>query len=309
MTRSSHNFALLLSTLVLTLGACAEPVGATLTGSKASDTPSESDKPSERVPFVGRADAAAAHAFSIEFDYRFDTVGFFTVERRALLEAAAEVWEERLLDDFVEIPAGTPVAVKDPRDLDADTRVLELDAPIDDVLVFVACTNDLDLRESARTRTATLLTSRHGAEFRDALERRWYGQDYEPWTSSIAFGCDAPFFWDESLDSVDDIPNDQQDFSSTALHELGHVLGVGTSDAYRAHITSDGDEFLGPRTVEVFGGPLPLEPDAHVASRISFENTRVLMDDTLSARTRVLPSRLDMALLEDIGYRVVSEFR
>jgi hypothetical protein len=252
---------------------------------------------------------AGVHQFDIRFDYRFDAAGFFSPERRLILEAAAREWETRLVDDFPEIPAGTKLAVKDVVVLDGAIQELTSLEPIDDLLVFVGCTNELDARESARTRTATLLTSAHGAEFRADLERRWHGQDYEPWTSAIAFGCDTPFFWDGSPETLDDIPNDRQDFASVAMHELGHALGVMTSEAYRSFMSADGSEFLGPRSIEVFGGPVPLERDGHVGSHVTYQGQRVLMDDTLSPRTRVYPTKLDLALLEDIGYRAAPEFR
>lgn len=281
-----------------------------LESTSAPEVPSAPTSPASAFASPWADAAAPTHRFSIRFDYRFDALGFFDAERRALLEHAAGVWEERLLDDFEEIPVGTPLAVKDPFAIESETHELEVDEAIDDVLVFVACTKDLnDTLESARTRTATWLTSRWGPEFRADLEARWSGPDYEPWTSAIAFSCAAPFFWDPTPETDQDIPNDEQDFLSVAMHELGHVLGVATCEAYRSFISADGEVFNGPRSVELFGGPVPLERDAHVASEVVYEHQRVLMDATLSTRTRVMPTQLDLALLEDIGYQIAPEFR
>jgi hypothetical protein len=262
---------------------------------------------------VATVDAAAPrgeHAFAIQFDYRFDTRGYFDAERRLLLELAAAEWGARLRDDFPAIPAGTPLAVKSVEQLTEPTLELELDVPIDDLLVFVGCTDELAAtRETARTRTAARLTSIHGEPFRRELGQRLAGPDFEPWTSAITFACDKDFFLDPTPDTFDDVPNDRTDFLSTALHELGHALGVMTSDAYASLRSSDGSVFTGPRARELFGADVPLEPDGHLGSHVVFDDQRVLMDNTLSARTRVYPTRLDLALLEDIGYEIRPEYR
>jgi hypothetical protein len=62
-------------------------------------------------------------------------------------------------------------------------------------------------------------------------------------------------------------------------------------------VADDGAVFTGPRAREVFGDAVPLEADGHLASHLVFEHQRVLMDNTLSPRTRVYPTRLDLAVL------------
>jgi hypothetical protein len=246
----------------------------------------------------------------IQFDYRFDTKGYFDAERRSLLELAAAAWSERLRDDFPTIPAGTPVVVKSVEELSGPLVELELDFPIDDLLVFVGCTDDLTATvETARTRTAVKFPHAFGDDFMAEIEARWQGPDFEPWTSAITFACDKQFFLDPTPETFDDVPNDETDFLSTAMHELGHALGVMTSAAYAALISDDGSVFTGPRAREVYGADVPLEPDGHLSSQLVIDDQRVLMDDSLSARTRVYPTRLDLALLEDIGYEIAPEFR
>lgn len=88
---------------------------------------------------------------------------------------------------------------------------------------------------------------------------------------------------------------------SVALHEIGHVLGVGTPDAFKTQIV-DG-AFAGPKTTAIFGGPLPLTPDlAHVPNTTMSGGTRVLMDRSDAPGTRYLPTPLDQAALEDLGH-------
>ncbi|VEP12758.1 Dockerin type 1 protein [Hyella patelloides LEGE 07179] len=72
----------------------------------------------------------------IEFDYRFDTNGFFDApERRAALEYAGEIWSNLLQDDFEAIPVGAEFTTTNPATGEAETIVL--DTEIDDLLIFV----------------------------------------------------------------------------------------------------------------------------------------------------------------------------
>ena len=48
----------------------------------------------------------------IEFDYRFDTNGFFTEERKAALNLAGDIWSILLQDDFAPVPVGAEFTVK-----------------------------------------------------------------------------------------------------------------------------------------------------------------------------------------------------
>ena len=50
--------------------------------------------------------------FNIQFDYRFDTEGFFNDPlRRNTLESSANIWESHISDDFTAIPAGESLSV------------------------------------------------------------------------------------------------------------------------------------------------------------------------------------------------------
>ena len=121
--------------------------------------------------------------------------------------------------------------------------------------------------------------------------------NFEPWVGTVTFDFDAN--WSFGIDTVE---AGEFDFISVALHEIGHVLGIGTAgifhqigangtfDGFNARIVCDG---LG----------IPLESNlSHVES--GYSGNSVLMDPTISAGTRSLPSDIDYALLADIGYEV-----
>jgi hypothetical protein len=86
-----------------------------------------------------------------------------------------------------------------------------------------------------------------------------------------------------------------------ALHELGHVLGFGTAEAFKSKIANGA--FTGAKTTALFGGPLPLTPDlAHVPITTMSGGHRVLMDQSDATGTRYLPTPLDQAVMEDLGH-------
>lgn len=249
------------------------------------------------------AGTEAPHQFKIEFDYRLDSSGYFTPERRELLEYAGSIWASVIHDDFEEIPAGTPIRLNNIQDLEGDPIELVLEEPIDDLRLYVNCSDQLDESVAGNTMAIALLPDLWGEDFKERLRERFIGSDHEPWAVAVTFNCNVPFYFDQSPETVDDLPGDAPDFLSTALHEIGHALGLGIS------ITFDnlrsGDEFLGENAMDLFGGPVPMVPGSgHVVEGTLIDGGRVLMDLSRERGTRDLPSALDLAMLADIGYEV-----
>ncbi|MGA1623585.1 MAG: hypothetical protein ACO36E_12800, partial [Synechocystis sp.] len=76
----------------------------------------------------------STNSFDIVFDYRFDTDGYFTLERRTTLEAAADIWESLIQEDFPDLIAGYDANVRNPQTgVEVDLILPE----IDDLLIFV----------------------------------------------------------------------------------------------------------------------------------------------------------------------------
>lgn len=279
--------ALLLALATLSLQGCPSPPGISDGGA-----PGDAGPPSGPVHL------------DIRVDYRFDTLGFFDApSRRRVVEEAAAAWGRRLRDDFEAIPAGTPLAVRDPQDPAADARTLTLDDDIDDVVVFVGAAV-LDDFGGATARSFPSATLDVGdADLEAALTARYDGDDFEPWTGWITFDISERWFTDETLESDDDIPADRVDLYTNALHELGHILGVGTAPAFRALVEEGA--FTGPRASALYGGPVPLAADEeHFTNDVRFEGERVLMDVSDPLGERFLPTGLDLAALADLGYEL-----
>jgi hypothetical protein len=103
--------------------------------------------------------------------------------------------------------------------------------------------------------------------------------------------------------------SNQADFLSVAEHEIGHVLGIGTSNAWFDDVSSTG-QFTGATVrAENGGSPVSLDPNsgfAHWRSGTRSGGLPATMDPSLRAGTRALFTTLDYAALNDIGWQVRS---
>ncbi len=240
----------------------------------------------------------AAGSFHIQFDYRFDTQGWFTPARKAALEAAARIWESIIADEFPDTPVGTPtpfVLNPETNEYAGSNNVFTTDTLIDDVTIFVG----------ARTLGgATLAVGSPSGNYTN--EARYNGSDFEPWLGSISFNDSTNWFFDPTPNTATDIPLSQADFISTAVHEVGHILGFNRSaNAFNSLVVNDA--FTGTNTLAVNGGnPLPLQPGgAHIRDGYEFGGSgETLMDPTSSSGGRQLPTILDAAVLDDVGYTI-----
>jgi Bacterial pre-peptidase C-terminal domain len=240
----------------------------------------------------------AAGSFHIQFDYRFDTQGWFTPTRRASLESAARIWESIIADEFPDTPVGTatPYVLNPETDeYVGSNNIFTTDTPIDDVTIFVG----------ARTLGgSTLAVGSPSGNYNN--EARYNGSDFEPWLGSISFDNSTNWFFDPTPNTATDIPLSQSDFISTAVHEIGHILGFNRSaNAFNNFVVNDA--FMGANTLAVNGGnPLPLQPGgAHIREGYEFGGSgETLMDPTSSSGGRQLPTMLDAAILDDVGYTI-----
>ena len=252
---------------------------------------------------VGGGDAGgrAPHRFSIRFDYRYDTVGFFTVPaRRAALEAAGAIWSGLIHDDFATVPAGTRIRTRNPENRDEYLWVEGIEQDIDDLLVFVGTSEAIPGLGRGGASNGVESTD---AVLSAALAARTVGSDFEPWAGSISFKASSPFFFDTTPDTADDIPFGQYDFISNATHELGHVLGFSSSSAFDALISTT--MFTGPAATTAYGGPVPLTADlGHFAMGTTSDGVKTLMDPGQPNGARFTPTRLDLAVFKDIGYQL-----
>ena len=125
---------------------------------------------------------------------------------------------------------------------------------------------------------------------------------FSPWGGSIAFDNTESWFFGTTTSGLS---SSQVDFYSAALHEMGHVLGIGTAQQWYSDVS--GSSFIGPTAEAVYGGPVPISPDhAHWADGITVGGKRTVMDPILPRGTRVTWSSLDAAALRDLGWSTVT---
>lgn len=243
---------------------------------------------------------------TIQFDYSRDANNFFDdPARQQILELAAQTIGSRL-DDHLEAiaPSGSntwTLSVTNPSGA-SSFSLTDVTIPEDTVIVFVGARVMSSLgiggpgAFSASGSSAWLdLVSSRGQS--GALEDP--GSDFGPWGGSITFDLDANWYFGTSEAGLG---SGQQDFLSVAMHELGHLFGIGTADSW-SRFVSDGD-FVGPNAVAEHGGNVPLSGSSHFHEGLEDDDQEVAMDPSLLAGTRKLFTELDFAALADIGWEV-----
>ena len=236
--------------------------------------------------------------FSIKLDFSYDTSGYFNdTDRRAPVAKAAALWSEIIQDDFTEIPTGSSFSIRNPSKADGNLTIT-LDEPIEDLLIYVGARNlsgnTLGIGgPSGYSLEGDVYSARISDDFRGLGPT----SDYEPWAGVLTFDDEAN--WNFGLDEPS---SDESDLLTVALHEIAHVLGVGTASTF-FELSSD-EKFLGLNTKKLNNGvPLPLHEDgAHVED--GYNDDLILMDPTSTTGTRNSISEFDKAILADLGYLI-----
>ncbi len=265
----------------------------------------------------------AASALTIQFDYRYDTRGFFTdaetgepiAERRAVLEAAAAVYAP-FTDSLAAINPGEgdswSVRFTHPSLGGPAVTLSNATVAADTLVVFVGGSPSAP-GVLGFANTGHSLTASGSDEFVDSVLTR--GQpnatgaaatDYGTWGGMIWFNETANWYF--GLDA-EGLGASQNDFLTTATHELGHILGFGSAASWTAQIGADG-RFAGAASVAAHGGTVVLDSvRSHWASNtwsVLPDGTAqaTLMDTSTGAGRRELMTQLDYAGFADIGWQV-----
>ncbi|MDB5327641.1 MAG: Calx-beta protein, partial [Phycisphaerales bacterium] len=175
-------------------------------------------------------------SFTLSLDYTYDSSGFFTAARRSVLAAAASSLTARLADSFSAItPGGSgswTVNFTNPSSA-AAVAINNPTIPANTVKVYVG----------ARTQPTGQLGEGGPAGWSGSGTQAWFdtinkrGQttaagsapEYTPYVGFISFSSNANWF---SGSTISGIGSSQSDFYSAAVHELGHVLGIGTTASW-----------------------------------------------------------------------------
>ncbi|MEO0421980.1 MAG: PEP-CTERM sorting domain-containing protein [Pseudomonadota bacterium] len=257
-----------------------------------------------------------ADAISIVFDYAYDTRGFFTdevsgepiEERRAVLDQAASFYAG-FLDQLALIAPQSgdswSVSFGHPSLDGGSITITDETIAADSLRVFVggspSAPGVLGFADNGFNLMAT-----GSDDFVSSVENR--GQDpvvdFAPWGGRIWFNASANWYFgaDEA-----GLQEGQNDFLTTAIHELAHILGFGSAPTWNDNVDADGF-FVGLASLDAFGAPVPLDQfEAHWAEGVMSDVRGVpqetLMDPSTPAGTRQLLTTLDYAGLADIGWQ------
>jgi hypothetical protein len=263
-----------------------------------------------------------ATALAIQLDYRFDTRGFFDASHPQ--GAAARGALERAAAAFASISdALAPIAPASGNTWTTGTflhpgaggfvSVADLAVPADAIVVFVG---GRPLGGALGFASGSTIGSASGdPAFLETLAAR--GQlgaldpiptDFGPWGGSITFNAAAPWHFGVSAGPA----VTEQDFLTTATHEIAHILGIGIAASWDARVF-DG-HFEGAASIASFGEPVRVDATGGhwaegVASLARGVAQETLMDPTTSRGVREWMTDLDWAGLRDVGWQVVPEPR
>src|SRR6185436_14625592 len=132
-------------------------------------------------------------------------------------EAAGRIWERYILSEFEDVPAGTPVRCRDPKDWAGSGVSFTVDYDIDDLAVFAAFTT-IDSPGNVLGRSSFSFTGAISDQALLAkLTSRFYESPFQPYVGETAYDESENWFFDPTPDTDDDIPPTQDDFIATAL--------------------------------------------------------------------------------------------
>lgn len=251
------------------------------------------------------APASVNAAIVIDFNYGYDTDGFFTAPVRAVLEAAADVFEARMTGES--FSAITPGGINDLTLTFNNPQTGAAESVVDPNIAA----NTLTIYVGARNLGGGTLglggpvgwSAGGTVAFLDALNARNTATNFDPLSGVISFNATTSWYFDPDVSTLEGFAG--FDFYSVAQHEIGHVLGFGTSAAFTADIV--GGAYDGAAAKALNGGvPVPLDgfPHGHFALGTLSGGNPVLMDPSISSGVREIATELDFAVLSDIGYNI-----
>ena len=258
------------------------------------------------------SDSPSPGPLSIRLDYSMDSSGFFgSQERRNSLQFAANSIVSKFSDQLTAIqPVGTDqwtARFLNPSTGAQDTRT-NLVIPANEILIFVGA-RALGANELGRGEKGGFTASSSSQSFLNAVAAR--GQagalsspqtDFGPWGGTVSFSSTATWHFGLTTDGLD---SNEFDFVSVASHELLHSLGFGLASSWNAKVVGG---FTGVNSVAIAGkSPVPLNDVSHWAIGTTSNGQIAAMTPETTNGLRKLPTRLDFAGMQDIGWQFIPQ--
>jgi hypothetical protein len=263
--------------------------------------------------------ANTTSATTIHFDYSYDG-GFFSGTnegRRTTLDAAGNYFSTILQDTLSAIDSNGNnqfTAVFQQPDTGAVQNLTSFDVAADTLIIFVGGrelgTSTLGQGGPGGFRISGTQSFLNQAAYRgETGAQATPASDFSTWGGALAFDSNTAWYFDTDTTTTESFSG--FDFYSVALHELGHVLGIGTANSWSRWL--QGGSFAGLESKLVNGGnDVLLSGDgAHwQAGQMSTINgqgsVEAAMTPTIAAGVRKNFTDLDLAALKDIGWEVAA---
>jgi hypothetical protein len=256
------------------------------------------------TPCIDGLESRRLPAVTIQLNYQFDTAGFFSnPAARALMQQAADTDAADLGDTLQAInPSGqdTWTASFSDGTTGINESIANLVVPASTLIVYVFGASLPSGGEAGVGMTGGFQAQGDQAWLDTVQTRGKPATQYSTWGGAIAFD-DSQTPWFFGTDASQMAPS-QTDFLTVAEHEIGHVLGIGTSTQWQ-NLVSNG-QFIGPAAEAAYGAPVPVdEPgQGHWAEGTMSDGHPATMDPVLLDGTRDVFTTLDDAALKDIGW-------
>lgn len=254
----------------------------------------------------------SAGPIKFRFDYSLDTSGFFSeATRRSMLQTVADLVSSKFSDTLSAIQPQTGDnwdAVFLHPSTGVKTTKANLSISANELLVFVGAKSSGSAEGGLADRGGFTAQSPRPA-FLDAVKAR--GQagalqtpatDVGPWGGSISFDSGRSWYFGTDANGIQ---TSQLDFASVAAHELIHILGFGTTTVWDSKISNS--KFVGANSVAAYGSAVPLADTDHFSNSLLIDGRRPIMVQVFNQGERLLPTRLDLAGLQDIGWQLIPQ--
>ncbi len=244
-------------------------------------------------------EAREVPAVVIQIDYSRDTSGLFNnAEARATLEAAASQLGNSLNANLAAITPGGgntwTATFIDPAS-GGQMSVSNLAIGANTIKVFVGA-RSLGSSEAGFGGYGGYSISGTQSWLNTVQTRGHSG--FAMWGGSVTFDSNQNWYFGQDANGL---ASNKLDFYSVAVHELGHVLGIGTAPQWRNLLS--GGAFRGGSAMNVYGGAVPVSGAGdHWADGLTVNGQAVSLDPSLPYGQRVGFTSLDAAALNDLGW-------
>lgn len=248
-----------------------------------------------------------ASALSIIWDYTYDTNSFFTSERKAVLESVTSSFSNYEIDRAAIIPGGINTwnwQFSNPSGADT-INIVDPTIGAGELRIFVGARN---LGFNFLGFGGNVGYGGYGTtEWNNSITSTNTADAYKPFGGFITF--DLTTNWYSGLENT--VPFAQFDLYTVALHELGHVLGIGlygAVNAWDANVNTGTNEYTGTIATGIYGGNIPLQGDwSHFTSGTEYDEDLFVMNPSISSGVRGAWTAPELGVLQDFGYIVVPE--